>query len=391
MKLKNLLAPSLVLLMTVSYGQYATVVFEPERNTLNEGMPLPAETRWMLTGPIGDRMHIVESRVYDRADMKKLLYTSRWERTEWNADRRFLVPMDLKLSGNDEYTIVLEFFEPVPDEVTQLVSKELQNYLASYIDESFEVGNKRARLLKPVGEVMEDMALIMRKGTENYRSRLAQPFTGFSQLVEDKLRKINETSLTMSRFSIKSSEAAEKREQRITFARGQMDAVKQIVEHEVSSYFQRELMILRDRAVLADQQTEKVKHIVALNLGYGGIYNSGSLDDLSYTDAPYLGVSFPLGRSLMTSKFMSNSSISAGLFLSNVKDELGNEVTGPLIGRPLYAAYGYRVFRLLRVNAGATMLQKVTEQQNGVDLNQVYLSPFIGLSLEINFWLGLDR
>ncbi|MBP9178834.1 MAG: hypothetical protein KBF67_15190, partial [Flavobacteriales bacterium] len=67
---------SLLLLATLATAfalraQYAMVVYEPERNFLNEGQPLPAETRWMLTGPISDRMHIAEVRVYERADMKK--------------------------------------------------------------------------------------------------------------------------------------------------------------------------------------------------------------------------------------------------------------------------------------------------------------------------------
>jgi hypothetical protein len=389
--LKNLIVALTLFIGSISSGQYATVVFEPERNTLNEGLPLPAETRWYLTGPVSERTHIAEARIYDRVDMKKLLYTGRWERTEWNADRRFLIPMDLKLEGNDEYTIVLEFYEPIADAVTDEVSAEMKRYLSGYIDESFEIGRSRARLLKPVKEVMAEMAIIMRDGTSNYRSRLAKPFPGFSQLVEDKLQKINETSLSLSRFSILSDDADEKRDQRIKFAREQMAEVKLIVEHEVDGYFDRELMILRDRTVIADQPTEHVKHIVALNLGFGGVYNSGSLDDLSYSEAPYLGVSFPLGRSLMSSRFMSNSSISAGLFLANLEDDSGAEVTGPLIGRPIYAAYGYKVFRILRLNAGATVLQQANSNANGLDLNKVYLSPFIGLSMEINFWLGLDR
>ncbi|HQX00217.1 MAG TPA: hypothetical protein PLS30_14825, partial [Flavobacteriales bacterium] len=372
-------------------AQYAMVVYEPERNFLNEGQPLPAETRWMLTGPISDRMHIAEVRVYERADMKKLLHTARWERTEWNADKRFIIPVDHKLEGNDTYTIVLEFFEPVPHEVTMAVSEELERYLSAYIDESFEVGRSRAKLLKPVSEVMEDMALIMRRGTSNYRSRLAQPFPGFSQLVEDKLRKVNETSLSMSRFSIKSSEATDKREKRIEFARQQMASVKEVVRGEVASYFQRELMILRDRAVIADQPTEKVKHIIALNLGYGGIYNSGQVEDLSYSGAPFLGLSFPLGKMALNSRFVSNSSISAGIFLNNVEDQFGKEVTGPLVGRPIYGAYGYRLFRMVRLNAGAAVLQKATIDAQQLDINKIYLSPFVGVSLEINLWLGLER
>ena len=389
--LKNLITLYTLLFAVLLQGQYATVTFDPERNTLNEGQPIPAETAWHLTGPVGDNIHLAEARVYERADMKRLLQTSQWKRSEWNSDGRFLIPIDMKLQGNSKYTVVLEFYEPVSDTTTAAVAAEMKSYLAGYIDESFEIGKNRARLLKPVNEIMAEMDLIMRKGSANYRSRLNMPFAGFSQLVEEKLKKINDTNLNMSRFSIKSDEADVKRDQRITFAREQMDGVKSVVDHEVDSYFDRELMILRDRTVIADQSTEKVKHLVALNLGYGGVYNSGSFDDLSYSEGPYLGISFPLGRSQMSSRFMSNSSLSAGVFLTNLENENGREVTGPLVGRPLYAAYGYKVFRILRVNAGATILQQNTAGQNELDLNKIYLSPFVGISLEINFWMGLGQ
>lgn len=389
--LKNLITLYALLCAILLHGQYATVTYDPERNSLNEGQPIPAETRWYLAGPVGDHIHLAEVRIYDRADMKRLLHTSRWERNEWSADMRFLIPVDLKLQGNEKYTVVLEFFEPVSDATTDKVAAEMKSYLGDYIDESFEIGKSRARLMKPVNEIMAEMDIIVRKGAANYRSRLDMPFAGFSQLVEDKLKKVNETSLNMSRFSIKSDEAEEKRDQRIVFAREQMNGVKSVVQHEVNSYFDRELMILRERTVIADQPTEKVMHIVALNLGYGGVYNNGSLEDLSYSQAPYLGISIPLGRELMSSRFMSNSSLSAGVFLANLTNEGGQEVTGPLIGRPLYAAYGYRLFRILRFNAGATILQQHNGGQNEFDLNKIYVSPFIGISLEINFWMGLGQ
>ena len=93
----------------------------------------------------------------------------------------------------------------------------------------------------------------------------------------------------------------------------------------------------------------------------------------------------------LNSRFVSNSSISAGIFLNNVEDQFGKEVTGPLVGRPIYGAYGYRLFRMVRLNAGAAVLQKATIDAQQLDINKIYLSPFVGVSLEINLWLGLER
>ena len=371
-------------------GQFATVVYEPERRQLNEGQPLPAETRWMLSGPVSDKTELVELRIYDQPDRRRLLHTAQWIRTEWSGERRFLIPVDLKLQGNDSYTFELGFYQPVPEAAVKDLRSDLERYLSAYIDEVFDVGRRRSRLSKPVKQVMEEMGLIVEQGTERYRCRLGNSFPGFSQLVEDKLRKTHGTALSVARFSIKRSEEDSERDRRIAYSRTQMESIKEVVRSEVGAFLDRQLLVLRDRTMIQDQPTEKLKRIVAVNLGYGGIYNSGSLEDLSYGSAPYLGLSLPFGRRTMHSRFASNSSFSAGVFLANTTDELGGEVSGPLVGRPMYAAFGYRLFRMLRVNAGAAILQQAADG-NGLDLNKIYMSPFVGLSLEINLWLGLDR
>ena len=238
---------------------------------------------------------------------------------------------------------------------------------------------------------MEEMNALMTKGMGNYRTRLEMPFSGFSQLVEDKLDKMDETSLSLAKFSIKRSEEEDSADRKIEFARHRIDALKEVIAAEVRSHLARELMIMRDRVVLADLATEKVMNTVALNLGYGAIHNSGGSDDLSLGEAPFLGLSVPLGRWALTSRILSNSSLSAGIFLQNTEDEQGAEVTGPLVGRPLYLAYGYRVFRMLRINVGGALLQQDQIDPDGSTRSIVYGRPFIGASLEINLWMGLGR
>lgn len=372
-------------------AQLATVVYDPGRRTLNEGQPLPAETRWMLTGPVAERMTLAELQLFDRKDQKRLLFTGRWEQSEWSNEPRFLINVDEKLHGSREYTVVIAFFEPIPSEVSAEVADQLAASLSAYVDEQVEIRRGRTKLLKPVGQMMEEMNALVTKGISNYRTRLEMPFTGFSQLVEDKLDKLNDTKLSLSKFSVKRSEEEGKGDQRIEYAREHITAVKDVIAAEVRSHLARELMIMRDRVVMNDLVTEKVKNTIALNLGYGAIYNSGGTSDLSIGQAPYLGLSVPLGRWALKSKFLGNSSVSAGIFLQNTEDEYGAEVTGPLVDRPIYLAYGYRIFRMIRLNVGGALLQQDRTEPDGSTKSNIYARPFIGASLEINLWLGMGR
>ena len=372
-------------------GQYQPVVFDPATNLLGNGQPLPAEKQWSITGPVSSDIGIVEARVYEDAAMKHLATTGRWERTELSDAPTFNINLDQKLRGNDKYTVVLGFYGSIGREASDTLAARLSAYIDAYVDQSVDVSSNRTRLTKPVDQVMDELNIIVRRGADNYRSRLNLPFQGFSQLVEDKLDRLNDTRLSDAKYMFKKKEDEGQRSQRIDMANHEVASVKAMLNAELHSYLDRKMMVLRDRTVLTDQTTEHTPNTVSLNVGYGGIYNSGDANDLSYGQAPYVGISFPLGRRAFSSRFWSNSSISLGAFLENTQDTDGSTLTGPLIDRPIYLGYGYRVFRMIRLNAGGTLIQKDMLNIDGGKSSSLEVRPFLGVSIEINLWLGLGK
>lgn len=372
-------------------AQYQPVVFDPGSNLLGNGQPLPAEKQWSITGPVSAGIGLVEARVYEDVAMKRLAAKGRWARTEFDNDPSFKINLDQKLRGNDKYTVELGFYSPIGRQASDTLAARLSAYLFAYVDQSVEISSNRTHLTKPVAQVMEELNIIVRSGTDNYRSRLNMPFAGFSQLVDDKLAKLNDTRLSNAKYMFKKKEEDDKRSQRIDMAKHEISGVKAMLKAELHSYLDREMLILKYRTVVADQATEHTPNTIALNIGYGGIYNSGTTDDLSYGQAPFVGVSFPLGRRAFSSRFWSNSSISLGAFLENTEDDDGRMLTGPLIDRPIYLGYGYRVFRMVRLNAGGTLVQKDLPQLDGSTTSSLQVRPFLGVSIEINLWLGIGK
>lgn len=372
-------------------AQYQPVVFDAGTNLLGNGQPLPAEKQWSITGPVAANISIVEAVIYEDAALKHLATKGRWERTEFSSDASFNINLDQKLRGNSKYTVVLGFFGPIGRQASDTLSARLTAYLGAYVDQSVDVSSNRTRVTKPVGQVMDELNIIVRRGTDNYRSRLGMPFPGFSKLVEDKLEKLNDTRLSDAKYMFKKKEDEDQRNQRIDMARQEIGSVKAMLNAELHSYLDQEMMVLRNRTVLTDQATEHTPNTIALNVGYGGIYNSGTTDDLSYGQSPYVGVSFPLGRRAFSSRFWSNSSISLGVFLENTEDDDGFTLSGPLIDRPIYLGYGYRMFRMIRLNAGGTLVQKDIPQYDGSTSSSLGVRPFLGVSIEINLWLGIGK
>lgn len=76
-----------------------------------------------------------------------------------------------------------------------------------------------------------------------------------------------------------------------------------------------------------------------------------------------------------------------GLFLNNFNSSQGNRITGPLVNLPIHAGLGYKMFRILRLNAGAVL---PNFEEAYTKLKKNYIQPYVGVSLEINLWMGLN-
>lgn len=145
-------------------------------------------------------------------------------------------------------------------------------------------------------------------------------------------------------------------------------------------------MALVDVRIVNAYPTEKKPHTLPLNFGYGAFAMKRTLSSTEYLNGPYVGLSFPLENKTFQ-KFLGNASISTGVFLQNFESKSGNQISGPLVNLPIYAGLGYKMFNVMRFNAGAVMINM--EEVNSSS-NTNYIQPYVGLSLEFNLWLGLN-
>jgi hypothetical protein len=265
------------------------------------------------------------------------------------------------------------------------------NSLHSYINLSTEADRNDINLSKHPDLIMQDMNQIVREGLSLYRSKLGNRFPGFSEIVHDKLEQIDDLRLKKAKFNVFSREDdPSEREKRIKYYHQKVDELEDLVEREVAQYLGTDFYVLEQIRVLKNYSTEKTKNVIPINFGYAAVFNQGDLDNIDdFNDSQYdgslmVGLSVPLGNPYLSNEFWSNSSISAGVLLNNL-DFGQREMTGPLIDRPFYLAYGYKTAYFIRINAGATVLT----EKGGSD--KVEFSPFIGISAEINLWLGLSR
>ncbi len=381
----------------VGMAQYETVTFDYQNAYFNNGQPIQAESNLMFTGPISKKIQRVEVSVYRaKGKSKNPLYLNAWKRNYGNYQEIFNLPFNYKLKGDASYDFSVDYFREVSKEEKDALRQSVYDAVDSYLSQNFSINGKRVTMLNSVDAVMSDINSIVSSSFFYYRNESEVLFPGFSDIVRKGMR-----SLTGRKLSNKeaanlgdNSGRSERVSLRADLFEKRLGELKKVAHNEIDQVINTNLLVRSDNREISDYPTKHTRNDLAINVGYGATYFDGNLNHLDYGRSTYIGLSFPLGNSALGGRFWSNSSISVGAFTNNFKDKDDNVITGPIFGRPYYVAYGYRMFRFLRINAGASFLQS-DASKNGIgniNTNTIQIRPFIGLSAELRFWMGLgDR
>ncbi|HRI28826.1 MAG TPA: hypothetical protein PK239_15535 [Chitinophagales bacterium] len=383
----------LCLIFTVHYAQaqYEMVVFEYEKNYFNQGNPLPAESFIMLSGQVDQGIDMVKVELYKggSSKRKKALYENTWKRSYSNIGEKFDLPLNYKLHGGEQYDVVMKNYRSANETEKMNLRQIINSTLDAYVDGIISVERRKLNIAKPAGAIIKDLNGIVQQGTAFYENKINFEFPGFSDIIKIKIEQLNKTKLRRGNIVFASGDKKMKRtETKRLMSEKLITELKTALHTEIEQYINTNLLVLHDWTEVNNYPTEKTRNILSINAGYGGVYFDGDVNNLSYDSAPYVGLSFPFGKSAFSSQFWSKTSFSLGAFVTNFEDEDGNVVTGPIFGRPYYVALGYKVFKFIRINAGATFLEK-QRTEFGFNVNDVRIRPFVGVSAELNLWLGL--
>ncbi len=364
-------------LMTNVNAQYETLVLNYEKSCFGENEPLPTRQNFIVTGVINNNINYVEVNIYAKKGVEKgdPIYSTFWKKSLNSKSLNFSIPINFNLRESKEYDIEFKFYKPTDDIERKRLYKELNEAFGMYISQAFKVSDKELELVKSEKRVVKDLNKITLNIFSRYRTRTSDKFEGFSELVSLKLDQLDDVKLTKI---AKDSKA----DQRMLYRNQLLEELNQLLNNEVGRYINADLSIMVDDKYINDYPTEKTQNYLPLNIGYGGAMFSTDFNNFNYGSAPYAGLSIPFGKEGGRSEFWSRSSLSVGAFLSNISDQDGVEYTGPIFKIPVYASLGYRAYRFVRVNAGASFLENTS---NG----SLEIVPFVGLSLEFNIAVKL--
>jgi len=366
-------------IVTSANAQYKTLVLNYEKSSFGDNEPLPTRQNFIITGVINNNVNYVEVSFYSsrNEEMDNPIFTTFWKRDVSSKSLNFNIPINFKLREGKEYNVEFKFFRQTNDSDHKHLYKELNEAFGMYVSQAFKISDKKLDLVKKESRVVKDLNKIAHSIFERYRTRTAYEFEGFSDLVEMKLSQLNDAKLN----KISKDATAD---QRMLYRNQLLEELNKLLNNEVGRFINSDLSVLADDKYIIDYPTEKTQNYLPLNIGYGGAMFSTDFSNFNYGAAPYAGLSIPFGKEGGRSQFWSRTSLSLGAFLYNLKDQDDVEYTGPIFKIPVYASLGYRAYRFIRVNAGATFLENTTT-------NSLEIVPFVGLSLEFNVAVKLAQ
>ncbi len=383
--MKSTIFISLLLSLCWQWGiaQYDAVVFDYELNYFNNGQPLPAESHMLFSGGVALNIDRVEVGVYRSKSsyQQGALYSASWKRVPGSEVETFKVPFHYKLHGNNDYDIQIAFFRVVTLAEKTALRNRIKDAVGTYIDQNVVIHPHEVLLGRNPHQMGTDLNTIVANSLAPYRATNELTFEVFSDVVKGELRSLD-AKQSPKTLSVDSSFE--------TTMKNRKEALKRQVISELEPLLQSELLVKVDLRTVRDYPTERMRTAFALNAGYGGVYLGGKAETFTYAESFYLGLSLPLSSRIFSGNILGNTSLSIGAFLKNFKDDMDQEFSGPLLGRPYYIGAGYSLFRFVRFNAGVTVLEELDTSGNGsIDVGAIMLKPFVGISADIHLSIGL--
>jgi hypothetical protein len=356
-------------------GQFARVEFDYANAYFNNGQPLPAEQRMIITGPADANIYLVEMDIF-RAKSKQTkppLFAGMWKRRGEPGEATFRIPVNYKLTGSTDYDFRVIYYRSISDRERLALREEMYQALDSYLAQALEPDDKKVKLINSPNAMISDLNTLVLDGLTYYRSLNEIRFDGFSSLVEQTLDNFDKQPIDARDAGLK--------------------RIQTLVHTEVDQVINSNLVLRTDVRQVPQYETERTRRPLALNVGYGGVILDRGTENFSYGTSPYVGISLPLANAALSGRFWSNASVSLGVFLENFENSDGETVTGPIFGRPYYLGVGYNFFRFIRLNVGVTALEEqgtstVGNGNAALNVSAISLRPFVGISAELDLWVG---
>lgn len=369
-------------------AQMPTVSYDYELNRLRGNEPLPSETEFMVMGATPPNVNFVEISLFSGSgrEDREPITVGDWKMPFDSSSEEFQVPITHPLPPGKKYDLQVDYYAPVDSADLQAIYQTLVTYIRSYLFQSFEINKNKIKLRNSSKQTYRELNTLVTDGLRRYRSTTEPLFEGFSEIVKLKLEDADGAETTYRYAQV----VADSVEANVAIRRELPDALNDLslfILSELQFALSKDLSERIDHRYVDNVGTDKSSGYFGIDVGYGGAFFGNEISN--YDSDFYLGLDYPLATSATAPRFFRNASLGFGVFLNNFEDKDERTITGPVIKRPFYVALQYKLIYFIRLNLGASVLEREAVESDRD--NAVLVRPFVGLSARVNVSLSLDK
>ncbi|MCF8218665.1 MAG: hypothetical protein K9I29_00755 [Bacteroidales bacterium] len=370
------------------FSQERVVYVDFESSSFKTNPTIPFDQPFGIQGEVASDVELVEVDVLSE-NTEDVLHSFTWNRKNSNQSPGFKVVVPPVLKSNTKYDFLIKTYKLMTPKQKKELKEKLRERVVYLLRSNIIYDGNDIEVQKPK-HVYKKLSMLIDEALKYQRSKNQIERPELSRLVCDELERYADFKF---KDFLKPKEESELNEQAKQLVEKKIEGLADVVMSEVNPYINSDLVQLHRQAYVKSVPTDKEPFTLPVNFGmyaWSKSIDVGNTTSRNLDFTPAIGFTVPFAsRSslLRKSKTFDSFGYSMGVLLNPVKDANGTEYITPTINLPVYAGLGVRVFKVLRLNAGALMIAK-DGQQNFSSFN---ILPTAGLALELDVWMGIKK
>ncbi|MGI6323283.1 MAG: hypothetical protein ACOXZO_08220 [Bacteroidales bacterium] len=379
---------SMVLFFSCLQAQERIVKIDFESGSFYNNPKIPFDNSFVIMGETGKEIEFVKANIsYEGKNY--ILHSFVWNRIEQNKSETFSIVVPPVLRSNTKYDFEIITYRLITSSQKENLLKDIEDRVRFFLMNNIYFDGKNVVVNKPK-DVYNKLNQIIKESFEHFESKNFIPIQAPSSLVLEELKK--QSDFRFDRF-FKRTTRIERDDIANEFISDKVEHLVALISSELIPFINSQLVQHHRQVVVKSVETDKEPFTLPVNIGMYAwdkrvSINNTSVHNINFT--PGVGLTIPFNnKSRLSSKtrIFDSFGFSAGVLLKPVVDDNGIEYLAPGVNLPTYTGLGFRVFKVVRFNAGVLVLGEKGNQ--GFD--NLSIIPTAGLALELDLWMGIKK
>lgn len=388
MKKKFSFAFILILFFSCLNAQERIVKVDFESGSFYNNPKIPFDEPFVIMGETGRDIEFVKVNIFYEGK-GFVLHSFVWNRIENNTSGTFNIVVPPILRSNTKYDFEVVSYKLLVKSQKEDLLKDVEERIRFLLINNMYFDGKNVIINKPT-DVYNNLSQLITESLKHYESKNLIPIQAPSTLVREELKK--QSDFRFSRF-FKRASRIERDDIANKLITEKVEYLLRLISSELAPFVNSQLVQHHRQANIRNVETDNEPFTLPVNIGMYAwdkaiSISNASVHNINFT--PGAGLTIPFNnksRLISRTRMFDSFGFSAGVLFQPVVDSNGNEFVTPGVNLPLYTGLGFRVFKVVRLNAGVLILGEKGNQ----DFNNLSVLPTAGLALEFNLWMGIKK